>query len=165
MPEDAVLHFENWYVTRLREACDASQTTIYVADPPEQATSGILVLESSNASKREIIYFGGVDGFALTDVVRGLENTTAGTHNQGANVAMEITAAQLEQSLNMVAQQGMGESTDNPMSQWAVKHTLNQIQQLGGEQDVEPALAFVVSDTEPAPDADGKIIVWFEPLA
>lgn len=158
------LHFQNWYVTRLREATDATATTIYV-DVPPTITSGILVLESSNVSKREIIYFAGVSGFALTGVVRGLEGTTANTHNQGATVAQEITAAQAEQMFASAMQQGMGLDEDAPMSQWAIKKTLNQVQQFRKEQDLEPALAFVVDAVQPVADPDGKIIVWFEPLA
>lgn len=157
------LHFQNWYVTRLREALDNSSTTIYVDTPPT-ITSGMLVLESSNANKREIVYFGGVSGYALTDCVRGLEGTTATTHNQGATIAQEITAAQAEQMFASAMQQGMGEDQDAPMSQWAIKKTLNQVQQFRGEQDAEPALAFVVDTVQPAADPDGKIIVWFEPL-
>lgn len=157
------LHFQNWYVTRLREALDASSTTIYVDTPPT-ITSGILVLESSNASKREIIYFESVSGYALEGCVRGLEGTTPNTHNQGATVAQEITAAQAEQMFASAMQQGMGDDEDAPMSQWAIKNKLNAIQQLGHEQFDEPALSFIVSDTEPDPDPDGKIIVWFEPL-
>lgn len=163
MPEEAVLHFQNWYVTRLREACTDVATTIYVNTPPS-VESGILILESANQNKREIIYFEGVDGYALTNCVRGLEGTNAQTHNQGATVSMEITAAMAEQMFASTMQQGMGDDQDAPMSQWAIKNMLNQVQQLGGEQFAEPAIAFVVSDTEPAPDEDGRIIVWFEPL-
>lgn len=163
LPEDAVLHFQNFYVTRLREACDASQTTIYV-DVPPTITSGILVLEGSVANKREIIYFEGVSGYGLTGCVRGLEGTTANTHNQGATVEQSVTAAQLAQVLSGAMQQGMGDDTEAPMSQWAIKNKLNAIQQLGHEQFDEPALAFSVSATQPDPDPDGKIIVWFEPL-
>lgn len=163
MPEEAVLHFQNWYVTRLREACDADDTTIYVNTPPE-IESGILVLESANQNKREIIYFESVDGYALEGCVRGLEGTNAQTHNQGATASMEITAAMAEQMFASTMQQGMGDDQDAPMSQWAIKNKLNAIQQLGHEQFDEPALSFVVSETEPTPDEDGKIIVWFEPL-
>jgi len=163
MPEEAVLHFQNWYVTRLREACTDAATTIYVNTPPE-VDSGILVLESANQNKREIIYFESVDGYALQNCVRGLEGTSAQTHNQGATCSMEITAAMAEQMFASAMQQGMGDDPDAPMSQWAIKNKLNAIQQLGAEEFADPALSFVVSDTEPEPDADGKIIVWFEPL-
>lgn len=156
-------HFQNFYVTRLREAVDASATKIYVDNPPS-ITSGVLVLESKNVSKREIIYFNSVDGYALNDCVRGLEDTVPNTHNQGATVEQSVTAGQLDQVINSAMQQGMGDDQDAPMSQWAVKNTLNAIQQLGGEQFVLPALAFSVSDTQPTPDPDGKVIVWFEPL-
>lgn len=157
------LHFQNWYVTRLREALDATATTIYV-DVPPTIDSGILVLESSNVNKREIIYFEGVSGYALTGCVRGLEGTNPNTHNQGATVAQEITAAQAEQMFASAMQQGMGDDQDAPMSQWAIKKKLNQVQQFRGEQDVKPALAFVVDTVQPVADPDGKIIVWFEPL-
>lgn len=156
------LHFQNWYVTRLREAVDAVATTIFVDRPPE-INSGILVLESNVPNKREIIYFSGRSGFQLTGVVRGLEGTTPNTHNQGATVAQEITAGQAAQMFSSAMQQGMGEDQDAPMSQWAVKNTLNQVQQLGKEQNIEPPVAFVVGATQPTPDPD-KIIVWFEPL-
>lgn len=156
------LHFQNWYVTRLREAVDAVATTIYV-DVPPAIDSGILILESGVPNKREIIYFSGKSGFALTGVVRGLEGTTPNSHNQGATVSQEITAGQAAQMFASAMQQGMGEDQNAPMSQWAIKKTLNQIQQLGSEQDAEPPVAFVVSETEPAADPD-KIIVWFEPL-
>jgi hypothetical protein len=157
------LHFQNWYVTRLREAVDASATTIYV-DVPPTINSGILVLESSVANKREIVYFNGVTGYALQNCVRGLEGTTPNTHNQGATVSQEITAGQAEQMFASAMQQGMGEDQDAPMSQWAIKKTLNQVQQFRGEQDAEPALAFVVDTVQPVADPNGKIIVWFEPL-
>lgn len=157
------LHFQNWYVTRLREATDATATTIYV-DVPPTITSGILVLESSNVNKREIIYFEGVSGYALTNCVRGLEGTTPNTHNQGATVAQEITAAQAAQMFASAMQQGMGEDENAPMSQRAIKKALNQIQQFRGEQDVQPPLAFVVDTVQPVADPDGRIIVWFEPL-
>lgn len=156
-------HFQNFYVTRLREALDASATTVYVDNPPT-ITSGVLVLEGKNVSKREIIYFNSVSGYALNDCVRGLEGTTPNTHNQGATVEQSITAGQLDQVVNGTMQQGMGDDQNAPMSQWAVKNTLNAIQQLGGEQFVLPALAFSVSDTQPTPDPNGKVIVWFEPL-
>lgn len=162
MPPDASLHFQNWYVTRLREAVDAVATTIYVDNPPA-ISSGVLVLEGKNASKREIIYFASVDGYALKNCVRGLEGTTPNTHNQGATVEQAVTAGQLDQVLEATMQQGMGDDQNAPMSQWAIKNTLNQIQQLGSEQNAEPPVAFVVSETEPAADPD-KIIVWFEPL-
>lgn len=164
LPEGAVLHFQNWYVTRLREACTADATTIYVDTPPT-ITSGILVLESTNASKREIIYFNGVSGYGLLNCVRGMEDTTANTHNQGATLEQSVTAAQLEQVLNAAMTQGMGDDQDAPMSQWAIKNMLNAVQQFGQEQFAAPALAFSAAATEPAPDPDGKIIVWFEPLA
>lgn len=157
------LHFQNWYVTRLRESLDATSTDIYV-DVPPTITSGILVLESSNVNKREIIYFEGVSGYKLTGCVRGLEGTTPNTHNQGATVAQEITAAQAEQMFASAMQQGMGLDQNAPMSQWAIKKKLNQVQQFRGEQDVKPALAFVVDTVQPVADPDGKIIVWFEPL-
>lgn len=156
-------HFQNFYVTRLREAVDSSSTTIYVDIPPT-ITSGILVLEGKNVSKREIIYFNSVSGYALNGCVRGLEGTAPNTHNQGATVEQSVTAGQLDQVVNGTMQQGMGDDQNAPMSQWAVKNTLNAVQQLGGEQFAKPALAFSVSETQPTPDPDGKVIVWFEPL-
>lgn len=162
LPEGATLHFQNWYVTRLREAAGSTDTTIYVDTPPEVG-SGILVLEASNNTKREIIYFEYAGtGYALTGCVRGLEGTTANTHSTGAAVSMDVTAMQLEQSLNMIALQGMGEDQNNPMSQYAIKHALDQINQSGLPAG-QPVLSFIVSDTQPTAVA-GKTIVWFEPL-
>ena len=46
-------NFQNFYVTKLREACDASATTIYVDNPPN-FSEGTLVLEFSNSTKHEM---------------------------------------------------------------------------------------------------------------
>lgn len=119
-------HFQNFYVTRLREALDASSTTIYVDNPPT-ITSGVLVLEGKNVSKREIIYFSSVSGYALNDCVRGLEGTTPNTHNQGATIEQAVTAGQLDQVLSPhVLLQGLGNDENAAMSQDAVTRVITK---------------------------------------
>ena len=115
-----VYHFQNFYVTRLREAVDASSTTIYVDNPPT-ISSGILVLEGKNASKREIIYFSSVSGYTLNDCVRGLEGTIPNTHSQGSTIEQAVTAGQLDQVLSPhILLQGLGNDENAAMSQDAV---------------------------------------------
>ena len=121
-----VYHFQNFYVTRLREAVDESSTTIYVDNPPT-ISSGILVLEGKNASKREIIYFSSVSGYALNDCVRGLEGTIPNTHNQGATIEQAVTAGQLDQVLSPhILLQGLGNDENAAMSQDAVTRVITE---------------------------------------
>ena len=121
-----VYHFQNFYVTRLREALGSSSTTIYVDIPPT-ITSGILVLEGNNVSKREIIYFSSVSGYALNDCVRGLEGTIPNTHNQGATVEQSVTAGQLDQVLSPhILLQGLGNDENAAMSQDAITRVITE---------------------------------------
>lgn len=161
MPTEITHHFQNFYVTKLREACSESATTIYVDTPPE-IDSGVLCLEYANQTKAEIIYFAGVSGYALTGCVRGMEGTTAQTHNIGADVRQNVTAAMLEASLNIQVLQSVdGDDMNNAVSQKAIHQKfegLNSLKQTGTGNKVE----FSTSATQPLPKANTDII-WFEP--
>lgn len=152
-------HFQNFYVTKLRESCASDATTIYVDTPPT-ITSGVLCIEYSNQTKAEIIYFAGVDGYALTGCVRGMEGTTAQTHNIGADIRQNVTAAMLAQSLNMECQQSPeGNDQNNPVSQYGIYNSLKKINQTNGTGN---KIEFSTSSTQPAPKANTDII-WFQP--
>ena len=92
-------NFQNFYVTKLREACDASATTIYVDNPPN-FSEGTLVLEFSNSTKHEIIHFTGKSGYGLTGCTRGHEGTTAQSHSAGVDVRQNVTAGILDKIIN-----------------------------------------------------------------
>ena len=87
--------FQNFFVTKLREACDATATTIYVDTVPA-ITEGTLVLEYANSTKHEIIHFTGVSGYGLTGCTRGLEGTTAQSHSAGVDVRQNLTAGMID---------------------------------------------------------------------
>lgn len=93
--------FQNFYVTKLREACDATATTIYVDTVPA-ITEGTLVLEYANSTKHEIIHFTGVSGYGLTGCTRGLEGTTAQSHSAGTDVRQNLTAGIIDKIINGV---------------------------------------------------------------
>lgn len=93
--------FQNFFVTKLREACDASATTIYVDTVPA-ITEGTLVLEYANSTKHEIIHFTGVSGYGLTGCTRGLEGTTAQSHSAGVDVRQNLTAGMIDKIINGV---------------------------------------------------------------
>lgn len=93
--------FQNFFVTKLREACDASATTIYVDTVPA-ITEGTLVLEYANSTKHEIIHFTGVSGYGLTGCTRGLEGTTAQSHSAGTDVRQNLTAGMIDKIINGV---------------------------------------------------------------
>lgn len=93
--------FQNFYVTKLREACDATATTIYVDTVPA-ITEGTLVLEYANSTKHEIIHFTGVSGYGLTGCTRGLEGTTAQSHSAGTDVRQNLTAGMIDKLINGV---------------------------------------------------------------
>lgn len=93
--------FQNFYVTKLREACDATATTIYVETVPS-ITEGTLVLEYANSTKHEIIHFTGVSGYGLTGCTRGLEGTTAQSHSAGTDVRQNLTAGMVDKIINGV---------------------------------------------------------------
>ena len=92
-------NFQNFYVTKLREACDASATTIYVDNPPN-FSEGTLVIEFSNSTKHEIIHFTGKSGYGLTGCTRGHEGTTAQSHSAGVDVRQNVTAGILDKIIN-----------------------------------------------------------------
>ncbi len=141
-----VYHFQNFYVTRLREAVDESSTTIYVDNPPT-ISSGILVLEGKNASKREIIYFSSVSGYALNDCVRGLEGTTPNTHNQGATIEQAVTAGQLDQVLSPhILLQGLGNDENAAMSQDAVTRVITKAHNADGTLKANSVTAAAVAN-------------------
>lgn len=83
--------YQNFYATKTGTAIGAADTTITVQTPPS-VTSGRLVLEPRNSSKREIISFTGVSGTSLTGVTRGLYGTSATTHASGSLVEMNFLA-------------------------------------------------------------------------
>ena len=93
--------FQNFFVTKLREACDATATTIYVDTVPT-ITEGTLVLEYANSTKHEIIHFTGVSGYGLTGCTRGLEGTTAQSHSAGTDVRQNLTAGIIDKIINGV---------------------------------------------------------------
>lgn len=93
--------FQNFFVTKLREACDAVATTIYVETVPA-ITEGTLVLEYANSTKHEIIHFTGVSGYGLTGCTRGLEGTTAQSHSAGTDVRQNLTAGMIDKIINGV---------------------------------------------------------------
>lgn len=93
--------FQNFFVTKLREACDATATTIYVETVPS-ITEGTLVLEYANSTKHEIIHFTGVSGYGLTGCTRGLEGTTAQSHSAGTDVRQNLTAGMIDKIINGV---------------------------------------------------------------
>ena len=93
--------FQNFYVTKLREACDAVATTIYVDTVPA-ITEGTLVLEYANSTKHEIIHFTGVSGYGLTGCTRGMEGTTAQSHSAGVDVRQNLTAGMIDKIINGV---------------------------------------------------------------
>lgn len=93
--------FQNFFVTKLREACDATATTIYVDTVPA-ITEGTLVLEYANSTKHEIIHFTGVSGYGLTGCTRGLEGTTAQSHSAGTDVRQNLTAGIIDKIINGV---------------------------------------------------------------
>lgn len=93
--------FQNFFVTKLREACDAVATTIYVETVPS-ITEGTLVLEYANSTKHEIIHFTGVSGYGLTGCTRGLEGTTAQSHSAGTDVRQNLTAGMIDKIINGV---------------------------------------------------------------
>lgn len=94
-------NFQNFYVTKLREACDAVATTIYVDTVPA-ITEGTLVIEYANSTKHEIIHFTGVSGYGLTGCTRGLEGTTAQSHSAGVDVRQNLTAGMIDKIINGV---------------------------------------------------------------
>lgn len=94
-------NFQNFYVTKLREACDAVATTIYVDTVPA-ITEGTLVLEYANSTKHEIIHFTGVSGYGLTGCTRGMEGTTAQSHSAGVDVRQNLTAGMIDKIINGV---------------------------------------------------------------
>ena len=94
-------NFQNFYVTKLREACDAVATTIYVDTVPS-ITEGTLVIEYANSTKHEIIHFTGVSGYGLTGCTRGLEGTTAQSHSAGVDVRQNLTAGMIDKIINGV---------------------------------------------------------------
>lgn len=93
--------FQNFFVTKLREACDATATTIYVDTVPA-ITEGTLVLEYANSTKHEIIHFTGVSGYGLTGCTRGMEGTTAQSHSAGTDVRQNLTAGMIDKLINGV---------------------------------------------------------------
>lgn len=95
--------YQNFFATRLANDIGASDTTITVEIAPTE-TSGRLVLEARNPTKREIIRYTGVSGNDLTGVLRGQGGTSATTHTKNSLVEMNLTAEDLEDALEVNSQ-------------------------------------------------------------
>jgi hypothetical protein len=92
--------WQNFFATRLFTDIGASDTTITLEQVPLD-TSGRLVIEARNPSKREIIEYSGISGNDLTGVTRGIGGTNATTHSQNSLVEMNVVAEDLEDALNV----------------------------------------------------------------
>lgn len=90
----SVDQFQNAYVTKLRESCSVDADVLFVDTPP-MITQGTLTIDFANQTKREIIHFTGVDGYKLTGVTRGLEDTTAQAHSIGTDIRQNVTAGMI----------------------------------------------------------------------
>lgn len=89
--------YQNFFATKLFTDCGASDTTLTLDTPPT-VTSGRLVLEARNTSKREIVSYTGVSGNQVTGVTRGVGGTTATDHAKNALVEMNVTAEDLAEA-------------------------------------------------------------------
>lgn len=94
------MSWQNFFATRLFTDIGASDTTITLETAPS-VTSGRLVLEARNSSKREIIEYTGVSGNDITGVTRGVGGTSATSHTQNSLVEMNVTAEDLEEALSV----------------------------------------------------------------
>ena len=83
--------YQNFYSSRLSADISAADTTVTV-DVPPTVTSGRMVIEDRNVTKREIVSYAGVSGNNLTGVIRGLGSTTATTHTRNSQIRMNLTA-------------------------------------------------------------------------
>lgn len=92
--------YQNFYTTKLYTDVSAADTAITLETPPT-VTSGRLVLEARNVSKREVIKYTGVSGNQVTGVLRGQGGTTAQTHLANTLVEMNLTAEDLEDAINV----------------------------------------------------------------
>jgi len=84
--------YENFYATTLEVQASASDTTLQVKRIPDTITTGWLVLEGRNATNREIIFFNGIIGNILQNVLRGQQDTSGVAHAAGTSVEMNPTA-------------------------------------------------------------------------
>ncbi len=91
--------FENFFATKLYTAIDATTTTITLETVPT-VSPGHLVIESRNATNREIIKYTGITGNQVTGVTRGVGGTSAKTHEKNALVEMNVVAQDLQDALN-----------------------------------------------------------------
>lgn len=90
--------YQNFFATRLYTDIGAADTTITLESAPT-VTSGYLVLEARNSTKREIISYTNVSGNDITGVARGVGGTSATTHTQNSLVEMNLTAEDLAAAL------------------------------------------------------------------
>ena len=90
--------YQNFFATRLFTDIGAADTTITLENPPTP-TSGRLVLEARNTSKREIISYTGVSGNDITGVTRGVGGTSATDHKKNSLVEMNVVAEDLADAL------------------------------------------------------------------
>lgn len=92
--------FQNFFATKLYTDIGANDSEITLEKAPT-VTSGRLVLEARNPTKREIIKFTGVSGNQLTGVTRGQGGTSATDHTKGSLVEMNVTAEDLSDALDV----------------------------------------------------------------
>src|SRR5690349_23699271 len=83
--------YENNYTTTLNGAINNSTTSITVTTGPTNL-SGQFRIKIDN----EIILVGEASGTSFTNCVRGVEGTTAASHNDGASVKHVLTADALK---------------------------------------------------------------------
>lgn len=80
---------DNLFSTTLANAITASDLTIYLNAVPTNATEGFLVLDTNNATKREVIYYNAVGANYVSCPAlggRGQAGTSAQSHDAGAAV-------------------------------------------------------------------------------
>jgi len=89
------MELQNFFRTTLASSITATDTTIPLNTAPTK-TKGYLVIDPSNSSKREIIYYTSVSGnnVICPDAAtgRGVGGTTAQSHSSGAEVIMAFVA-------------------------------------------------------------------------
>lgn len=101
---------ENFVSTTLNGAITDSDATITLNDASKLQAPGYVVIDredasgTATASKREVVYYTGIDGNDLTGCTRGADSSTARSHNDGALVEPTFTV-------------GMWNSLASPVSQ------------------------------------------------
>ena len=100
------LGLQDFFSTTITADITDSETVIPLASVPT-ASEGYLVLESDNASKREVIYYTSKGASSVTcpsaAAGRGVGGTTAQAHSSGATVKMNMTAEYWNALQNMTS--------------------------------------------------------------